>query len=37
VERIIKLFTIRGRIPEPIRISHIVASGIVRGESRGKP
>ncbi|MFO7792874.1 MAG: DUF99 family protein [Candidatus Saliniplasma sp.] len=37
VERIIKLFTIRGRIPEPIRMSHIVASGIVRGESKGKP
>ncbi len=36
-ERIIKLFTIRGRIPEPIRMSHIVASGIVRGESKGKP
>ncbi len=36
-KRFLKLFTIRGRLPEPIRISHIVASGIVRGESRGKP
>ncbi|MGM0405397.1 MAG: DUF99 family protein [Thermoplasmatota archaeon] len=36
-ERVIKLFTIRGRIPEPLRISHIVASGIVMGESKGKP
>lgn len=36
-ERIIKLFTIRGRIPEPLRMSHIIASGIVRGESKGKP
>lgn len=36
VESYLKLFTIRGRIPEPIRISHIVSSGIVRGESRGR-
>ena len=36
VKRFIDLFTVRGRIPEPIRISHIVASGIVRGESKGK-
>ncbi|MFO8109773.1 MAG: DUF99 family protein [Thermoplasmata archaeon] len=36
-KRLLKLFTVRGRLPEPIRISHIVASGIVRGESRGKP
>ncbi len=36
-KRLLKLFTIRGRLPEPIRISHIVASGIVRGESKGKP
>ncbi len=34
--RLLKLFTVRGRLPEPIRISHIVASGIVRGESRGR-
>ncbi|MGM0510379.1 MAG: DUF99 family protein [Thermoplasmatota archaeon] len=36
-KRLLNLFTVRGRIPEPIRISHIVASGIVKGESRGKP
>jgi len=23
-------------IPEPIRVAHIIASGIVRGESHGK-
>ncbi len=34
--RLLKLFTVRGRLPEPVRISHLVASGIVRGESRGK-
>ncbi len=36
-ERIIDLFTVRGRLPEPLRISHIIASGVVRGESKGKP
>lgn len=33
----IRLFTVRGRLPEPIRISHMIASGINRGESKGKP
>lgn len=33
---IIKVSTIRGAIPEPIRVAHIIASGIVRGESYGK-
>lgn len=36
VRRVLKLFNVRGRIPEPIRMSHIVASGIARGESQGK-
>jgi hypothetical protein len=36
VKEIIKLSTIRGVIPEPIRVAHIIASGIVRGESYGK-
>ena len=36
VKDLISSFTVRGRIPEPIRISHMVASGIVRGESKGK-
>jgi hypothetical protein len=35
-KEIIKLSTIRGAIPEPIRIAHIIASGITRGESYGK-
>lgn len=35
-KEIITLATIRGVIPEPIRISHLIASGIVRGESYGK-
>ncbi len=34
--RLLELFTVRGRLPEPIRISHMVAAGIVMGESRGR-
>ncbi len=33
---IIKLSVLRGRIPEPIRVAHLIASGIVSGESRGR-
>lgn len=35
-KEIIELSTIRGVIPEPIRIAHLIASGITRGESYGK-
>jgi endonuclease V-like protein UPF0215 family len=35
-KEIIKLSTIRGAIPEPIRMAHLIASGITRGESYGK-
>ena len=35
-KEIIKISTIRGAIPEPIRVAHIIASGVVRGESYGK-
>ncbi len=35
-KEIITLSTIRGVIPEPIRIAHLIASGITRGESYGK-
>lgn len=35
-KEIIKLSTIRGVIPEPLRVAHIIASGITRGESYGK-
>jgi len=34
--RVIRECTIRGSIPEPVRIAHTVASGIVRGESKGR-
>ena len=35
-KEIITISTIRGVIPEPIRIAHLIASGIIRGESYGK-
>lgn len=35
-EEIINIATIRGAIPEPIRVAHLIASGITRGESYGK-
>ncbi len=36
VKDVIKLSTVRGMIPEPIRVAHIIASGITRGDSRGR-
>ncbi len=33
---IIKIATIHGNIPEPLRIAHIIGQGIVDGESRGR-
>ena len=35
-EEIISISTIRGVVPEPIRVAHVIASGVVRGESYGK-
>jgi len=35
-KEIIELSTIRGVIPEPLRVAHIIASGVSRGESHGK-
>lgn len=34
-KEIVKISTTRGLIPEPIRIAHIIASGIILGESHG--
>ncbi len=34
-KEIVKISTTRGLMPEPIRIAHIIASGIVLGESHG--
>lgn len=35
-KELINISTIRGVIPEPIRVAHLIASGITRGESYGK-
>jgi len=35
-KEIITLATIRGAVPEPLRVAHVIASGISRGESYGK-
>ena len=36
VNKIIRLTSIRSNIPEPLRVAHLIATGIVLGESRGK-
>ena len=35
-KKIIKLTAKRGLIPEPLRVAHLIASGIVKGESIGR-
>lgn len=35
-KKIVKLSVRRGFIPEPIRVAHLIASAIVKGESRGR-
>lgn len=34
-EKIVKLSTTRSAIPEPLRLAHIIASGVITGESKG--
>lgn len=36
VKEVIKLTTVRGNLPEPIRVAHLVASAFVTGESYGR-
>jgi len=36
VQRLIKLSTIRGVLPEPIRVAHLIATAMVKGESSGR-
>lgn len=35
-KEIVKAATVKGNMPEPVRIAHLVASAIIHGESRGK-
>ncbi len=34
--RIVQLSSTRSNVPEPIRVAHLIATGVVCGESRGK-
>lgn len=36
VHEALVLTTVRGVLPEPLRIAHLIAAGIMRGESRGR-
>ena len=36
VKKIVWLTSIRSNIPEPLRVAHLIATGIILGESRGK-
>jgi len=36
ISDLIKITCTHGKIPEPIRVAHLIASGIVLGESRGR-
>jgi len=35
-EKIVRLTSIRSNIPEPLRVAHLIATGIIFGESRGR-
>lgn len=37
VPPLLQAATVRGAIPEPIRLAHVIASGVQRGESQGPP
>lgn len=36
LKEILKLVCTRSHIPEPLRLAHLIASGVVKGESRGR-
>ena len=36
VQRLIKITTVRGVLPEPIRVAHLIATAFVKGESTGR-
>ena len=36
VQNALSLTTVRGVLPEPLRVAHLIAAGIIRGESRGR-
>ena len=36
IVRLIRITTVRGVLPEPIRIAHLIATAMIRGESTGR-
>ena len=36
VEEALRLTTVRGALPEPLRVAHLIAAGIMKGESHGR-
>jgi len=36
VSQLVKSSTVRGVLPEPVRIAHLISAAMVRGESRGR-
>lgn len=36
LRKLVALSTVRGALPEPVRAAHLIASAMVRGESRGR-
>ena len=37
LRRFIKASVVQGAVPEPIRVAHLMAAAVVKGESRGRP
>jgi len=35
--RVVDATTLHGNVPEPVRLAHLIAGGIVTGRSRGRP
>lgn len=35
-EELVRMTTVRGAVPEPVRMAHLIAAAMVRGESRGR-
>jgi uncharacterized protein len=33
---ILKLTTVRGSLPEPLRLAHLISTALIRGESKGR-
>ena len=34
--RVLTEFTVEGKIPEPLRVAHLIAGGVTTGQSRGR-